>query len=251
MKLSVIGSSSKGNGYVIHSETEALVIEAGVSLARLMKAVSFNYKKISGCIVTHEHADHAKYADRYIKQGIPVYMSKGTNDHMKSGKTKSSKLSEYSNTNLLTPLKSTKIGRFNVLSFGVQHDAAEPLGFLINHPDIGNVLFLTDTYYTEYKFKNLNHLIVEANFCKDIITERFAKNQLHPAYYNRLEKSHMSIQTTLELLKANDLSKARNIVLIHLSDGNSDAVSFKKQVVGLTGLPTTIADVGTELELVI
>jgi phosphoribosyl 1,2-cyclic phosphodiesterase len=61
----------------------------------------------------------------------------------------------------------------------------------------------------------------------------------------------MSIQSTLELLEANDLSSVKNIVLIHLSDNNSDAVSFKKPVEEQTGLPTTIADANVEINLVI
>ena len=243
MKLTVIGSSSKGNGYVIHDEEEALVIEAGVSLAKLMQAVSFNRKKIVGCLVTHEHGDHAKHSEKYLNNGIKVYMSKGT--------SKALNLKTYSKPVILIPHIMTKIGNFNVLPFGVEHDVAEPLGFLINHKKIGNVLFLTDSYYTEFKFKNLNHVIVEANFCNEIINKRFANGSLHPCVYYRLFKSHMSIQSTLELLADNDLTAVKNIILIHLSDKNSDANSFKQQVIEQTGIPTTIAESNIELNLVL
>lgn len=243
MRLSVIGSSSKGNGYVIQDENEALVIEAGVSLSRLKEAVSFNLKKISGCIVTHEHGDHSKHADSYLKSGVKTYMSVGTSESIK--------LSPYSRPSFLKSQETVKIGNFSVMSFNVQHDAKEPLGFLIYHAKIGQLLFLTDSYYCEYKFKNLNHIIVEANFCEEIVRKRYERNDIHPVVYFRLFKSHMSIQSTKELLKANDLEKVKNIVLIHLSDSNSDAVSFKKQVIELTGLPTTIAESNIEINLAI
>jgi phosphoribosyl 1,2-cyclic phosphodiesterase len=243
MKLTVIGSSSKGNGYVIQDENEALVIEAGVSLSRLMEAVSFNLKKIAGCIVTHEHGDHSKHADMYMRNGVRTFMSKGTSEKIK--------LNKYSRPMILNSHETVKVGAFSVMPFKVEHDAEEPLGFFIYHSKIGNLLFLTDTYYTEYKFKNLNHVIVEANYCREIIKRRFEQNDIHPVVYFRLFKSHMSIQSTLELLEANDLSSVKNIVLIHLSDNNSDAVSFKKQVEEQTGLPTTIADANVEINLVI
>lgn len=243
MKLTVIGSSSKGNGYVIQDEHEALVIEAGVSFTRLKEAVSFNLAKIAGCIVTHEHGDHAKHADIYSRNGIKVYMSKGTISNVK--------FRAYSRPVPLIPHTTVKIGNFSVLPFIVKHDCPEPLGFLIHHSKIGNVLFLTDSYYTEFKFKNLNHIIVEANYCQEIIKRRFISKDLHPYVYDRLWKSHMSIQSTLQLLEDNDLTGVKNIILIHLSDTNSDAVSFKRQVIKQTGLPTTIADKGVELNLVI
>ena len=40
MKLTVLGSSSSGNGYIIQSDDEALVIEAGVSLNKLKRALA-------------------------------------------------------------------------------------------------------------------------------------------------------------------------------------------------------------------
>lgn len=250
MKLSIIGSGSKGNGYVLQNENEALVIEAGMSYAKLMESVSFNLDKIAGCIVTHEHGDHAKHAEKYISSGIDVFMSDGTSKYMKSGKTAMSKLSEYSKTNLLVAHVSSKIGNFTVYPFEVNHDAAEPLGFLIHHEDIGNVLFITDTYFTQYKFENLNHLIIEANFCKEIVKDKLANNTINPYVYHRLFKSHMSIQSTIELLNANELKDVKNIVLIHLSDRNSNAADFKKQVQELTGLPTVIAESNVEVDLI-
>jgi phosphoribosyl 1,2-cyclic phosphodiesterase len=55
MELSVIGSSSKGNGYVLHNENEGLIIEAGVSFQNVKRAIDFNISKIRGVIISHEH----------------------------------------------------------------------------------------------------------------------------------------------------------------------------------------------------
>lgn len=241
MKITILGSSSSGNGYVLQNEKEALIIEAGVKTSEIKKAVNFQISKIQGVLISHEHLDHAKYADDYIKAGLQVFMSKGTAEALTFKHSRKPQL--------LLPNKLRRIGNFKVLPFKVEHDAAEPLGFFINHKEIGNLLFLTDTYYSAYRFKNLNHLLVEANYCQDIVEERVMKGRLHTAQYRRLMTSHMSIQTCKELLRANDLTGVQNIILIHLSDSNSNATDFKQQVQALTGLPTTIADKGVTIEL--
>ena len=39
MELKILGSSSKGNGYVLEAKNEALIIEAGVKLLEAKKAI--------------------------------------------------------------------------------------------------------------------------------------------------------------------------------------------------------------------
>jgi hypothetical protein len=60
---------------------------------------------------------------------------------------------------------------------------------------------------------------------------------------------YMNLQTCKELLSANDLSTTMNIVLLHLSDGNSNALEFKSEIEGITGKPVFIADKGLEIDL--
>ena len=47
--------------------------------------------------------------------------------------------------------------------------------------------------------------------------------------------------TLLDLLRANDMTKVRQIYLLHLSDGNSDAAAFRRQVQQETGAEVYIA----------
>ncbi len=241
MKLKILGSSSKGNCYLLVSETEALIIEAGIDVGEVKKALGFQITKVAGCIVTHEHGDHARHVNKYIEAGFDVYMTKGTAEAI-----------SFKNNRKPLLLKSDTviyIGNFTVLPFKTEHDANEPVGFLIKHKDFGTLLFLTDTYYSRYTFKGLNYLLIETNYCENIATERVCKGELLLTQWHRLRTSHLSIQTCKKLLSANDLSKVQSIVLIHLSDGNSNAKDFKKQVEELTGIPTTIADAGVEMEL--
>jgi len=55
MKLHILGSSSKGNCYVLQNKKEALIIEAGINLAEVKKVLNFDISKIGGCVVSHSH----------------------------------------------------------------------------------------------------------------------------------------------------------------------------------------------------
>ena len=61
MKLVVLGSSSSGNCYVLDAGNEALILEAGIRLNEVKKVLGFNIRKVVGCLITHQHGDHAKY----------------------------------------------------------------------------------------------------------------------------------------------------------------------------------------------
>ena len=133
------------------------------------------------------------------------------------------------------------------MAFDVKHDAAEPLGFLIEHSDCGKVLFLTDTNYCEYTFKGLNNIIIEANFSKEIIDRKFGSESGMEFLRNRILKSHFSLENCKDMLSANDLTQVNNIVLIHLSDSNSDEKQFHKEVSELTGKNVTVANNGMKI----
>lgn len=57
MMLKTISSGSSGNSYILESESEAILIEAGVQFMKVKKELGFNIRKIVGCVVTHGHFD--------------------------------------------------------------------------------------------------------------------------------------------------------------------------------------------------
>lgn len=238
MRLKVLGSSSKGNCYLLIAESgQTLVIEAGVRFTEVQKAIGFKTNDIIGCLVSHEHQDHAKFADQFMDHAIDVICSQGTAAH----------LQQHHRRKTIHPNHTYKLGEFKIFAFDVVHDAAEPFGYLINHPESGNILFLTDTFYSEYTFKGLNNLLLEVNYDEKILAANIESGRLNPSIRRRIETSHMSLQTALELLNANDISAVNNIVLIHLSDSNSHAGNFKQTVKSATGKNITVADSGLEI----
>lgn len=240
MKLKILGSSSRGNGYILDNGTEALLIECGVPFQGVQKAVNFDVHRIVGCVISHEHGDHAKHVQKVLDSRIPCYSSAGTATAL-----------GLSNNPLVVCMDSNKpycVGGFKVMGFDVQHDAEEPFGYLIHHEEMGTVLFATDTYYLKYKFAGLSNILIECNYRLDILEANVEAGRIAKPQRDRTIKSHLSYDTCLETLQANDLSKVNNIVLIHLSDGNSNAEEFRKGIAQATCKNVHIADRGMEIE---
>lgn len=218
MVLKVLGSGSSGNCYVLENDTEALIIESGVPLKEVKIALGFNIKKIVGVVASHSHKDHSGYVDQY--RGIcPIYKP----------------------YEVVTP--NEHMGSFFIKAFPLVHDV-ECYGFYIQHPDIGTLIYASDTEYIKYRFKNLNHILVEANYSNDLV-ERDAVNREH------ILRGHMSLKTALDFISTNDNPALRNVVLLHLSDKNADSAEFLQKTRETTkyGADGYIAEKGLEVDL--
>lgn len=237
MELKILGSSSAGNCYVLDNGKEALVLECGISFNQVKKAVNFDISRIVGCLVSHEHGDHAKHVGSFLDARIPVFMSKGTSEH----------ISSKHEPNVVEHGDVFDAGNFKIQAFDTQHDCAEPFGFLIHHPETGMVLFATDTYYLAYTFDGLNNILIECNYRIDILEENIVSGRILGKMKDRTVQSHMSFDTCRETLLANDLSAVNNIVLIHLSDGNSNALEFQQRIHEATGKTVHIANKGMNI----
>ncbi|WP_324069867.1 MAG: MBL fold metallo-hydrolase [Flavobacterium sp.] len=240
MKLRIIGTGSKGNAYILGNENEALLIEAGVNIKEIKQALDFDYSKVVGCVVTHEHLDHCKSANDLMRLGIDVYT--GAKTHQKINGDVIHRAMPIASRETI------KLGNFKIMAFDVKHDAVEPLGFLIEHKDCGKVLFLTDTYYCKYTFPGLNNIIIEANYSKEIIDKKYGPDSDKEFLRDRILQSHFSLANCKDMLKANDLRQVNNIVLIHLSDSNSDEKQFHKEVSELTNKNVHVASNGMVID---
>lgn len=235
MLLKILGSNSKGNCYLFASKHEVLVLEAGVKFSEVKEALDFDISNVVGCCITHEHLDHAGHIKDFIKSGIPVYTSQGTIDAV------SQKLNSDFGMNSIQAGRRSQIGKFGVMPFDILHDCNQPFGFLIHHEEMGLCAFITDTHYIPNTFKGLNQILIEANYEERILKENLIDGKIDNMRYQRVIRSHMSLETCVEALKKNDLKGVQNIVLIHLSPQNSDAKLFKSRVVEATGKNVHIA----------
>lgn len=123
-------------------------------------------------------------------------------------------------------------------------------GFLIQYKPTGEkLLYATDTYYLHYKFKGLNYLFLECNYITDIAKQNIIDDKLNKMLYKRTLTSHFSLENVLDFLTHNDLSQVRKIVLIHLSDRNSDYRRIKLEVEKATQKEVIIADKNMQIDL--
>lgn len=234
MQLKVLGSGSKGNCYLLLTGTSVIVIDCGVPLIELKKQIGFDISLISGVMLTHAHGDHCKYVRQYLEAGLSVYAHKDT---IEQTKIKSHKWKPIDIKKII------QVGEFRIMPFDLKHDIT-CLGFIFSR-DGNTFCFLTDTLYCPYTFDNLTNIIIECNFSEEILISR---QGMHHALKNRVMRSHTSLETCIKFLKANDLSKVNNIILVHLSDGNSNARQFKEKIEQQTGKTVHIADSGMSID---
>lgn len=217
MKFESLASSSAGNAYIVSDNDTRILIECGVSHQKLQKLSGFSLSEFQACLVSHEHKDHAKSVLELISRGMEVYMSQGTAEALETDAVK-----------LVEHMQQFNVGSLDIVPFTTFHDAAEPLGFLIKSRVDGDVLaFATDTVNLRYKFPDLNILAIEANYDKNIL-ERCEKMPEKVRY--RITNSHMEIDTLCDYLRSLDLSRCREIHLLHLSDATSHEGHFINKV---------------------
>ena len=122
------------------------------------------------------------------------------------------------------------LGGFSVMAFPVQHDAREPTGFLIRYRPTGEqIVYATDTYYLKYTFPGTTYWIMECNYCEDLI-----EGETNEVLRQRLRESHMSLRRLQGVFRANDMSVAAKVVLVHLSDKRSDEVRMLEGIADAT-----------------
>lgn len=221
MNLKCLSTGSKGNCYLLSSGTETLIIEAGIPNKRILKGLDFNLMDVIGVVISHTHQDHSKSAEDFKRAGIPVFDSYD------------SEVEKQVRT----------YGKFVIHSFKLEHDVP-CMGFYILHPDMGSLVYLTDTEYCKYRFPKVNHILIEANYDSRLIPED------HPARVHIL-KGHMELQTTKDFIQANKSSELRNVVLCHMSEDNMDYAVMRKEVseVARKRVNVSVAESGLEVEL--
>lgn len=240
MLLKVLGSSSSGNCYIIENDNEAIIIECGIKFSEIKKGLDWNLGKVKCCLVSHEHRDHALAVPELLKAGVMVMTNRDV--------LASWHLQESYFAKVVISGKGYKVGGFKIVPLGVAHDVP-CLAFIIEHKELGRVLFATDTMMLEYKVSRVNHYMIEANYSDEILEENILSGVQPPGMKSRLLQSHMELGTTKEILREADLSQTYNVILLHLSSRNADERLFRSEVEQLVKIPTIVAKKGLKIDL--
>jgi len=242
MRLKVFSSGSAGNGYTLTSNRgDTLIIEAGVSASILLRETKRD--SVSGLILSHAHGDHAGRLQEYLNMRIL------TRIHEESLHALKKELTGYFLPLFFEEEIPFNMGNYEVLPFRMYHDTP-CFGFLIRHPDmLGNLLFCTDTARIPYTFDNVQNIMIEADYDEELLKANIENGKVNDFLGNRIRKTHYSIGQAITFCKNRDLSRVRNIVLLHLSKNNSSSDSFRQRMIEATGKPVYIAESGLEIEI--
>ncbi|HLT55989.1 MAG TPA: MBL fold metallo-hydrolase, partial [Bacillota bacterium] len=152
MRFSVLASGSTGNAFYIESEKERLLVDAGLSgkkLDQLFAKIDRNPKDLTGILVTHEHSDHIKGLGIFArKYQLPIYANEKTWKAMDGQIGKISADQKF----IFRMGEVKTFGDLDVESFGVSHDAAEPM-FYVFHHEGKKVALVTDLGYVSERIK--------------------------------------------------------------------------------------------------
>ena len=183
--------------------------------------------------------DHCKYVSEYSKRGIHIYCNQDVADK---------KSFPFGSADVLHASSTKTIGSFRVTPFDVAHDVP-CFGFLVHHPDMGILLFATDTYKIPITIRGVDHFLIEANYSDDILKRNVWNGKVDKQQADRIMLSHMSLQYTVKYLVESEGINASTVTLCHLSERNSDPAMFSHVVQGAIGVPCNIATKGLVVQL--
>lgn len=236
MNFTPIVSSSKGNAYLIESEGIApLLIECGIPMKQLQERLSFGLSNLAGCLISHQHGDHAKAVKDLLRASVDIWTSPETAEALG--------IAEHHRVGFLLSDEEPepgKIGGWTVFPFDLAHDVPTH-GFFIAAPDGDKLLFIPDTAYVRNRFEGVTILAIECNNIEEILSENIVKGHMPTSLGHRVRRSHMSLERVISMIKANDLSKCRQIWLLHLSDANSNEELMRRKVQETVGVPVYVA----------
>ena len=116
-------------------------------------------------------------------------------------------------------------------------------GFMIEHPKMGRMLYITDCEFVKWRFKDVNHILLGVNYDSELLSGDDAKK-------NHVVRGHMSIDTACEFVKANASDQLQNVIMCHLSKENADAGKFiEKMKKAAPNVNVCVAEPGMELEV--
>ena len=237
MKLIISGSSSQGNSYALQSDSgEILLIEAGIPLKEVKRAIGYKTSKVVGCITSHAHLDHAKYIPEYLKAGISV----SSNDEVAE---------KYPGVDTMSENITFRFGNFGVTPFAVEHDVKN-FGYLIHEPSYGTIFFATDCYNLNFVIQGCTTYLAECNYSDELLDKAVAEGKTPRSQADRVRLSHMSLEHAVSWLQDCKAERsAHQIILIHGSARHLNPTKAVNKFQQVFGIPVYYAQKGLEINL--
>ncbi len=218
MKITILGSGSKGNSTLIEIENIKILIDVGFSyrvLKEKLNSINVNPSDINYILITHDHSDHIFGLSTFLKIYKPiVYMSPKIAEIYFN--------EDYDSLKYFEP--KFKINDINITLIPTSHDATDSDGFLIEYKGV-SLVYITDTGYIPSRLlneiKNKNYYIIESNHDIDMLI-----NGSYPPYLQKRilgDSGHLSNDLCGVYLSKIIGNKTKKIILAHLSEENNSA----------------------------
>jgi len=217
MRFTVLGSGSTGNAAVVECGGQRLMIDAGLSAKQLslrLMQVEIDPASLDGILLTHEHGDHVRGLKLFVKQfPVPIFSTAATARIVREAGIADGKWKSFEAG------QAFEIGEFTVQSFAIQHDAVDPVGYVVggNGQRVG---FLSDAGFVTRSvtthLRELNGLFVEANYDVELLD---ADTKRPWTIKQRISSrhGHLSNDQVTELIREIAHPALRQVVLGHLS----------------------------------
>lgn len=233
LRFSVLGSGSTGNSTIIECGSTRILIDAGLSAKQLcvrLDSIGIDPASISAILITHEHGDHVGGLKSFLKKHpVPLYATAETAHVVReSGVNGAEWITFEAGQEFI-------INHLTVSSFAIQHDAVDPVGFVVSN---GNFRFglLSDAGYVtssvKVHLKKLSAMFVEANYDEELL-ELDTKRPWSIKQRIASRHGHLSNVQVEELIRDVAHSGLTQIVFGHLS---SDCNCPKKVTTRFTNL---------------
>lgn len=219
------GSGSSGNCSMLYTESEAIIIDAGVGVRTLkkhLKGYGLTLQHALGIIVTHDHADHVRATGSLSYDfNLPVYATGEVHGGIAKNWSVRKKISHAlrHDINKNVPFK---LGSFVITPFEIPHDSTGNVGYIIENEGVTFVL-MTDIGHLTSEIKQAisqaNYLVIEADYEEQML--------LSGSYPQHLKKriagplGHQSNRECAEALAENATPRLKHAWLCHLSDENN------------------------------
>ncbi len=245
MRMAVLGSGSGGNATLVSCGNTHVLVDAGLSAKQLvlrMESLGVAPEQLDGILLTHEHSDHARGVDVLLrKREIPVYANALTREAL------SYKMKSAVPWRVFRSGQDFELGDLSVNAFRIPHDAAEPVGFVLQGgsarlsmvSDVGHV-----THLMRESLRSSDGIYIEANYDPQLL-EQDTKRPWATKQRIASRHGHLSNEQTAELLGEIACEKLKVVMLSHLSsDCNCPDMAARIIAERLTGCG--LADVSVQ-----
>ena len=219
------------------------MVECGIPIKSIHQRL-FQYllgiDNISACLITHAHKDHSKAAQDINRYGIPIFATKGT---LRQINVKGHELLDLKPSRLCEGVYA--------MPFAVEHDCDGSSGFVIKTPT-ECVIFVNDHKRWTCNLSNFkpDYVFIECNYDHKVVyaqlhelekkKDRTEEENLKIKQHKRNLESHCSLHGTIKGLKKLNLTNAKCVFLMHLSDRYANEYRMKNTVQLETGVLTMV-----------